>query len=79
MTAIVDYNELWRLLRQRSGGHAVDWTTRCLLPPGGCGASAEVKAESVPSASPDDTVLDMGAGTLVCSPDGPAGRSRHRS
>ena len=65
MTAIVDYNELWRLLRQRSGGHAVDWDQRAAsFHRAVAGASAEVKAQiGALGLRPDDTVLDMGAGT----------------
>lgn len=65
MTAIVDYNQLWRLLRQRQGGRTVDWDRRAAsFHRAVAGTSAEVEAQiGALGLRPTDTVLDMGAGT----------------
>jgi SAM-dependent methyltransferase len=65
MTAIVNYNELWRLLRQRQRGRTVDWDRRAAsFHRAVAGTSAEVEAQVCAlGLRPTDTVLDMGAGT----------------
>ena len=65
MTAIVDYNELWRLLRQGRRGPTADWDRRAAsFHRAVVGTSAEVEAQiAALGLRPADTVLDMGAGT----------------
>lgn len=65
MTSIVNYNELWRFLRQRQRGRTVNWDQRAAsFYRAVAGTSAEVEEQiGALNLLPTDTVLDMGAGT----------------
>jgi SAM-dependent methyltransferase len=65
MTSIVDYNELWRLLRQRRGGHTVDWDRRAASFHRAVAQTSTEVEEQIGALNLrlTDTVLDMGAGT----------------